>query len=446
VSSSIESYQEAIIGGRASVEKSTREELRNIEGYSGKLNAFVTIFSGEKGSAMSRARLLDSGATHAKLPPLHGVPITIKDNIFMAGFPTTDGSVPFTRFVPASNADVVDRILELGCVPLGKTNLHELALGATATSSLGGPVLNPHDPARISGGSSGGSAVSVAKSKGALISLGSDTGGSVRIPAAFCGVCGFKPSLGLISAEGVFPLSATLDHLGLLTRTMPDMAIAFNAVTGRRPSRKNRKINALVPTSFFLDQADEHVSKNFWKGIDRMRKSDRFEIKEDKRPLNFKRFSWARGIIQLREASWFYEEIISTPKSRRTMHKDVLELLDKGRRVGMTAYMQAELRRIESIHAMTALLRGFDVMLVPTVQIVAPRIDEVVGRETGDVRPILLKNTQLFNLCGFPALSLPTNAGSAALPTSLQIIGRFGEDDTVVQAGGASWDAMYGPS
>ena len=131
--------------------------------------------------------------------------MTIKDNVFLAGFPTTDGSMSFREFLPPANAEVVDRLLGAGCVPLGKTNLHELALGVTGTSGYGGPIHNPSDASRVSGGSSGGSAVSVALSKGPIMSIGSDTGGSVRIPAALCGVCGFKPSQAFLAPTASSP-------------------------------------------------------------------------------------------------------------------------------------------------------------------------------------------------------------------------------------------------
>ena len=206
------------------------DELSNIDGYNRKLNTFITVFSGDHGLALSRAREINARLARKRperRATLMGVPVAIKDNVFFAGFPTTDGSASFREFVPAVNATVVERLLGAGCIPLGKTNLHELALGVTSTSAYGGPIRNPSDPSRISGGSSGGSAVSVAMSRGPLLSIGSDTGGSVRIPAALCGVCGFKPSQGLLSTEGVFPLSPSLDHLGLLTKTVPDMSLAF---------------------------------------------------------------------------------------------------------------------------------------------------------------------------------------------------------------------------
>jgi len=220
--------------GEISSEEVTRGELTNISQYNPKLNAFITIFEGESEPAIAAARAADRRIRRkgSRLATLTGIPFVIKDNFFFAGYPTTNACAAFARFVPQTTAALVDSLIDHGMVPLGKTNMHELALGATSSSSFFGPVRNPWDPVRVSGGSSGGTAVSVAVSKEPLLGLGSDTGGSVRVPAALCRVCGFKPSLGALSTEGVFPLGATLDHSGLITKTMPDLVTAFSALRG----------------------------------------------------------------------------------------------------------------------------------------------------------------------------------------------------------------------
>ena len=300
-------------------------ELSNIEAYNPRFNAFITVFSGDPGLSLSRAREIDGRLAKrrsGRAPPLLGVPVTIKDNIFFAGFPTTDGSRSFSDFLPPANARIVDLLLGAGCVPLGKTNLHELALGVTGTSGYGGPIHNPVDPSRVSGGSSGGSAVSVALSKGPIVSIGSDTGGSVRIPAALCGVCGFKPSQRLLSTDGVFPLSPTLDHLGLLTKTIPDMSFAFRALTGVPLARK-AKPRLGVPTRYFTEDMDDAVSKSFLGAVDRLRSSGEFEVKDVPAEGDYARYSRARAVITVRESSLFYEKILRSPKLRRAMHKEI---------------------------------------------------------------------------------------------------------------------------
>ena len=325
-------------------------------------------------------------------------------------------------------------------MPIGKTNLHELALGATSAASCFGPVRNPHDVERVSGGSSGGSAVSVAMAKGAILGLGTDTGGSVRIPAALCGIMGFKPTIRTLSLEGVLPLSATLDHAGLLTRTMPDMVRAFEQLTGtqkrRGPSRsQSEKIRVGILTKFFLDETEKKVAKNFWKAIDRMEASGDFVAVEIPIDSSFERYTRARGYIQLSEAAWFYEELIKSEKVAAKMNADVVALLRRGLRFGRLRYFEGNLVRLESVRAFGGLLKGVDTLALPTTRAVAPKLDVVRGKEAGDLRRVLLQNTEVFNLCGFPALSIPSNPGARELPTAIQFACGLGEDALTLRVG-----------
>jgi aspartyl-tRNA(Asn)/glutamyl-tRNA(Gln) amidotransferase subunit A len=425
-----------VIEGKRTSEEGVARELSNIETYNPRFNAFITVFSGDPGLSLSRARELDGRLAKRRsggAPPLLGVPVTIKDNVFLAGFPTTDGSRSFRKFLPPGNARVVDLLLGAGCVPLGKTNLHELALGVTGTSGYGGPIHNPTDPSRVSGGSSGGSAVSVALSKGPIISIGSDTGGSVRIPAALCGVCGFKPSQGLLSTDGVFPLSPTLDHLGLLTKTVPDMSFAFQALTGVPLTRKT-KPRLGIPTRYFTEDMDETVSRS----------SGEFEVKDVHTGGDYDRYSKARAVITVRESSWFYEQVLRSPKLRRAMHQDVLSLMDGGLKTGMLEYMRSMGLRGDAVREAPRLLSGIDALIVPTCLITAPRIDEVLGNETGKIRRLLLRNTELFNMSGLPAMSLPLGKTGASKPTALQIVGDHGKDGLVLSVAEKIWALLHG--
>ena len=426
------------------------EELENIGRYNRKFNAFITLFGGGKGFAMSRARELDARALARRASGasgLFGVPLAIKDNMFFGGFPTTGGTYYFRDFVPNFNADILDDAMGLGCVPLGKTNMHELALGGTSAASYFGPVRNPHDPDRVAGGSSGGSAVSVALAKGAMLGLGTDTGGSVRVPAALCGIMGFKPTLGLLSLEGVFPLSATLDHAGLLTRTMPDMITAFEHITTRRrlrdaSRRRSGKIRIGVPSKHFLDETEEKVSRNFWRALDRMKASGRFSVVEVPTDSSYERFTTARAAIQLREAAWFYEELVKTKRIAARMNPDVVTLIRRGLRVGQIRYLGANLARLESIRVFGRLLKGLEALAMPTTRMAAPRLSDVVGKEAGRLRKLLLQNTEVFNLSGFPALSVPTNPGTAELPTAIQFACRLGEDSLALRTGELAMQAI----
>ncbi|HEV2389570.1 MAG TPA: amidase [Nitrososphaerales archaeon] len=427
------------------------DELDNIEHYNKRLNAFITVFGGARGIALSRARELDrrpgtstrGGAASA----LFGVPLAIKDNMFFGGFPTTAATYQFRDFVPSTNADIVDDAMRLGCIPIGKTNLHELALGGTSAASYFGPVRNPHDVERVAGGSSGGSAVAVALSKGPVLGFGTDTGGSIRVPAALCGVMGFKPTLGSLSLGGVFPLSATLDHAGLLTRTMPDMESAFELLAGSRRLRRasepgGRRIMVGILTGHFQEEVEKKVSKNFWGAVDAMEASGDFQAVEVPTDSSYGRFTTARAAVQLSEAAWFYGELANSVKGSAHMNPDVVTLLRRGMRVGQVRYLSANLVRLKSIRIFGRLLKGLDVLAMPTTRVVAPRLDDVLGKEAGRLRSLLLQNTEVFNLCGFPALSIPSNPGSTELPTAIQLAGGLGEDDVVLRAGDLAMRAM----
>lgn len=440
--SGLDARRDAILEGSKTCEELARTELEKISSYGSELNAFITVFSGENGMALSRARELDARVRRSRsgrVPSLLGIPVTIKDNVFFAGFPTTDGSVAFRDFVPAANASIVDLLLAAGCVPLGKTNLHEFALGVTATSAYGGPVRNPADRSCISGGSSGGSAVSVAMARGPIASVGSDTGGSVRIPAALCGVCGFKPSQGLLRTDGVFPLSPSLDHLGFFTKTMPDMSSLFGALVPFEPLRRER-FRVGIPTRYFTEDMDDTVSADFHHALESLRGSGRFELVDVPVEASYARYSRARAVLMLREASWFYEGVLRSPASRASMHEDVLTLMERGLRTGVLEYLLASGLRTDAIGAVSALLRGLDALLMPTCLITAPRVDEVEGKETGRIRSLLLRNTELFNTSGVPALSIPTTG--RALPTAIQVVGPHGGDGAVLSVGARVWAVL----
>ena len=419
-----------------------REELANIIRYNAKFNAFITIFDEDSQPALVGARVADRKMARnaGSTGKLHGVPMAIKDNFFFSGYRTTDACAAFKDFVPNTTASLVESLLRMGLSPLGKTNMHELAFGATSSSSYFGPVRNPWDPERVSGGSSGGTAVSVALSRRPMLGLGSDTGGSVRVPAALCGVCGFKPTIGLLSTEGIFPLGATLDHSGLMTKTMPDMLATFRTLTrGGVPvkSRPGRRPRVGIPERHFEDGMDRAVSHAFWNAVDKLRGLDEFEVVEGVEFPDSTRTTVTRTTIQFREAAWFYDEILRTERLRLGMHRDVLGFLERGARIGMLRYMRANLARVEFIGEMNRIFRTIDLLIMPTCLIVAPKLEDVAGKEAGQIRPLLLKDTEPFNLSGFPALTVPASASRGRLPVGIQIAGRFGGDMEVLAAGEA---------
>lgn len=453
---SLRRVAEELRSSKLEVEELVREEISNIENYQD-LNAFITTFDLDseivsKNLAKARSSF-ERGARSAKgEQSLAGIPFTVKDNVFVAGYRATDGCVAFRDFIPTVNADVFDLFYSKGAIPLGKTNLHELALGPTCSASFFGPVRNAIDSTRVAGGSSGGSAVSVARAKYAVATIGSDTGGSVRIPAALCGICGMKPTIGTISSFGVFPLSATLDTVGVLARTVDDLIFTLSALipetfgpNGSSTSRKKKSKQRIgIPGKRYFDGADKSVIKAFWNAIDRAR--EEFEIVEDVSIPDEDRISLVRRTIMLTEGQWFYSEVLRNPDYRKRMNPDVLGALDAGGKMGMVEGMQAESFRLSFTSKMFAVFESVDYVATPTCLIEAPKLEEMLDRkEYARQRPLLLRNPEVWNLCGFPALTLPSSRlDGQSLPAGFQLAGRYGDDCRVLEAGNRIWQLVHG--
>jgi len=383
---------------------------------------------------------------------LLGIPFTVKDNVFVAGYRTTVACVAFKDFLPTVNGDIFDLFYSKGAVPLGKTNMHELALGPTNSASYFGPVRNPVDSTRITGGSSGGSAVSVARAKYAIATIGSDTGGSVRIPAALCGICGLKPTIGTFSTSGVFPLSATLDTVGILARTMDDLIFTLSNLAPEkfspleeapRKPKEPKKQRIGIPGKRYFDQADKSILKAFWNVIESIRND--FEIVEAVKIPDEEKISRVRRSIMLREGAWFYSEVLANEKYREKMDPDVLAPLDAGGKMGMAEAMQAESFRQSFTSKMFRLFEDVDYVATPTCLIEAPRLEDMMDRqEYARQRPLLIRNPEVWNLCGFPALTIPSHRlDSHSLPAGFQLAGKFGNDCGLLDAGNRIWDLVH---
>ena len=437
---------------KLAVEQLVREELANIESYGG-YNAFVTTFDLDSeiiSRNVSKAKShFGNGSKRSSESALLGIPFTIKDNVFVAGYRTTAGCVAFKDFIPNVNGDAFDLFYSKGAVPLGKTNLHELALGPTCSASFFGPVRNSADFTRVAGGSSGGSAVSVAKAKYAIATIGSDTGGSVRIPAALCGICGMKPTFGTISSFGVFPLSGTLDTVGILARTMDDLKFVFSNLlpekfSPNRPKRKGKKKSRIgIPGKRYFDEADKTVLKAFWKVIEKIR--EEFEIVEGVSIPDEDKIARVRRSIMLREGAWFYSEVLANPMYREKMDLDVLAPLDAGGKMGIVEGMQAESFRQTFTSKMFGVFQDVDFVATPTCLIEAPKLEDMLNRtEYARQRPLLIRNPEVWNLCRFPALTLPSNRlDGGSLPTGFQLAGKFANDSGLLEAGVSVWNLVH---
>ena len=412
----------------------TEECLGRIAKRNPELNAFITV---TEERARARAKEMDRElAAGAHRGPLHGIPIAHKDLIFTKGVRTTSGSKLFENFVPDRDAAVVRKLDTAGAVMVGKTGLHELAYGVTSDNPHFGPIRNPHDPERVPGGSSGGSGVAVATGM-ALMASGTDTGGSIRIPASYCGVVGLKPTYGLVDRSGVRPLGLSLDHVGPLTMTVRDAVAVFDVMaewSRWRPAPQTiQHIRVGLPENFYLDRVDAEVSASVHESA---RAVERLGARiVPVRVPDIAALNTAARVILLVEAPAVFERYLDR---RDQFGTDVLALLDQGRLIHGTDYVNAQRVRKMFLAEFRRLFETVDCLFTPTTPITAPRIGEKqvqIGAEMEDTRLATTRFVRGINALGYPALSIPCGKTKTGLPIGLQIIGRPYEDDLVLMVG-----------
>ena len=410
--------------------------LQQIEQLNPKFNAFLTVC---RETATGRAAALDKEfASGIDRGLLHGIPIAHKDLVWTKGIPTTSGSKLFQDFIPDRNAPVAEKLETAGAVMLGKTGLHELAYGVTSDNPHFGAIRNPHDPERTPGGSSGGSGVAVATGM-ALMATGTDTGGSIRIPASFCGVVGLKPTYGLLDRTGIEPLGFTLDHVGPLTATVADANVTFTVLaedTPRRPAPfALNEIRIGLPENFFFTQVDPEIRD----AVHRMaRRAGELGAKVvPVRVPDMDALNAAGRVILLSEASALYEPYLN---QRDQFGADVLALLDQGRLIPAIDYVNAQRLRKTMLDEFRGLFRSIDCLFTPTTPIVAPRIGQrhvEIDGESIETRLAISRFTRGMNVLGFPALSMPCGRNRESLPVGLQIIARPLEENLLFLIGEA---------
>jgi aspartyl-tRNA(Asn)/glutamyl-tRNA(Gln) amidotransferase subunit A len=409
----------------ASIVESVSEVLNRIRELNPTLNAFITVFEAD---AMAQARALDEELTNGRSRgPLHGRTISIKDLIDVKGSPTTAASRVRAGHIARSDAFVVTRLREAGAVIIGKTNLHEFALGTTSDESAFGPVHNPRDPTRSPGGSSGGSAAAVAAGMG-WASIGTDTGGSIRIPASACGVVGLKPTFGEISLVGVVPLSVSLDHAGPLTQTVSDAWAIYNTLVGSAASPPfapgaldSLRVGRMG--GFFLEKLDDAVRARFEEALSRLRDAGATIVDVELGRLPDIADTYVK--VALPEAFAYHARALE--EAPEDFSHSVRSRLQMGGTIPREDYVQAQADRGQMRTAMDEALTHCDVLVLPTLPIPPQAIGAttvMVGRHEEPLRPMTLRLTQLFNLTGHPAISLPCGDTAEGLPCGFQMVGR----------------------
>lgn len=406
---------------------------RQIERLNPLLNAFITVIPADADEFPQSGSL-----------PLMGIPIAVKDLYDTKGVRTTAGSKFFTDHIPTEDAFVVQKIKKAGGKIVGKTNTHEIALGVTNNNPHFGACKNPWNITRTPGGSSGGSAVAVSTGM-AMAALGTDTGGSIRIPAALCGVVGLKPTYGRVSLRGILPLSWNLDHAGPITRKVEDAALMLQVMGGYdekdpttvktlpgdysshlRDGMENRKVGLAVGS--FIDEADPEILQAVRNAADILKQqgANIIEVNVD----FLKDAARANALITQADGAAFHRERLEQHPD--WFGGDVLQRLRNGAAFTSTEYILARRTQSETIRKLEILFESFDCLLLPTTPITAPLLE---GENALDRARVLTSYTAPFNLSGQPALSLPCGFSSENLPIGLQIVSRAWNESGVLRAG-----------
>jgi aspartyl-tRNA(Asn)/glutamyl-tRNA(Gln) amidotransferase subunit A len=388
------------------------------------INAFITVLADE---SRAQARAVDQEIAAGRYRgPLHGVPISLKDLIDLRGTPTSAASRVRRGHVAARDSVVVARLRAAGAVFVGKTNLHEFALGTTNEESAYGPVHHPLDHSRSPGGSSGGSAASILAGM-CYASVGSDTGGSIRIPSAACGLVGLKPALGEIPTDGVVPLSSTLDHIGPLCRSVEDAAILHQALAGvsNPASIKARELRGLrfgIPRPYFFAHLDPDVAARFDESCERLIQAG--VVLEDVALAHASEIATIYVHVALSEAAAFHARTLETQADEYT--PNVRLRLEMGRHILAEDYVRAMRGRDVLMHEVNTAINGRDGLLLPTLAVPAIKLGAAtvtVGTIEEPVRNVTLRLTQPFNISGHPAITMPCGRTRDGLPVGAQLVG-----------------------
>lgn len=419
-----------------------RESLERIE--SGRsLNAFIAVRADE---ALEDARRCEREIASGRYRgPLHGIPVSVKDLIDVAGMPTTAGSAVPPR-QPKADALLVRRLEDAGAIIIGKTNLHEFAFGTTGDETAFGHIRNPLDTSRSAGGSSSGAAVALLEGM-CFASIGTDTGGSIRIPAAACGTVGLKPTYGEVPTEGVVPLSTTCDHAGPLTRTVPDAALLFEVLTGAAPAAPARReaLRFGVPGGYLLEKLDPDVRERL-AAVRRRLEAAGYSIAD----VAIEHVEMTPDIylhIVLAEAAEYHAPLLARYADRYS--PGVRLRLEMGGYVLAEDYLRAMRLRAVLTESVDRALEGYDALLLPALAIQAPPLGTSTVDMDGTVEPVraaMLRLTQPFNLTGHPAIAIPAGRSSSGLPIGVQLVGRrHGTGDLLAVARAVETQISGGP-
>ncbi|TMD09096.1 MAG: Asp-tRNA(Asn)/Glu-tRNA(Gln) amidotransferase subunit GatA [Chloroflexi bacterium] len=425
--------------------------LKQIERAEPKINAFITVLA-EQARAVAKAHE-DMISAGYYLGPLHGIPIALKDNLYTKGVRSTAGSKVLGDFVPEEDATVTARLKSAGAIIVGKTNMHEFAWGGTTDNPHYGPTRNPWDPRRFPAGSSGGSGAAVA-ARECFGAIGTDTGGSIRLPAAVNGVTGIRPTIGRVSNFNIVPLAWSMDTAGPMTRTVADCATMFNFIAGHDPkdeasaripvsdytAQLNRGVKGIrigiVPDYFFTHlQPPVHDAV---RGALRVLEGQKAEVVEVE-IANIHGNISAQLTIESAEPSTYHQHWLRTRP--QDYGDDVRVLLEVGEMLLATHYLQAQRYRTLLRHEFVEAFEHVDVFICPTLPFVATPVGDmkvvIEGGKEEDMLSAIMQYTGVPSLTGLPSMSVPCGFSPDGLPIGMQIIGKPFDEATIFRVGHA---------
>ena len=411
------------------------------------LNSFITLLPEEALTAARRAESeIGSGKSRG---PLHGIPVGLKDLYNTAGVRTTSGSRIFDTFVPRQDCTVAAKFNQAGAILLGKLNMHQFAYGPTGENPDYGHMHNPWNPELVTGGSSGGSGSAAAAGQ-CTITTGSDTGGSIRIPAALCGIVGLKPTYGLVSRAGLTPLAWSMDHPGPMTRTVEDSALAMNVIAGFDPQDPAsarvdvpdytasltgdvRGLRIGVPKEFFEAPLDPEIGQSVHDAIALLE-----NMGAHVREVDFPMFNDSQAIstaMLMAEASAYHKDLLA--RDGEKLYPPVRLRLEAGLFISAADYLRAQQGRTLFNQQTRNLLNEVDLLAGPTEPVTAPTLlaDHVqAGEHSVGTTAALTQYTRPYNITGFPAISVPCGFSHSGLPIALQLCGKPFSEPTVLRA------------
>ncbi|RST76479.1 aspartyl/glutamyl-tRNA amidotransferase subunit A [Siminovitchia acidinfaciens] len=423
----------------------TKSVLQRIEAHNSKLNAFINVTAD---TALESAKLAELEILRGDYRgALHGIPMALKDNLYIKGEVTTLGSKIHSDFIPEFDATVVSKLKESGVIFTGKLNLHEYAWGGTTNNQHYGVCRNPWNIERIPGGSSGGSGAAVAADM-TIASLGTDTGGSIRLPSSACGIIGLKPTYGRVSTYGSFPLAWSLDHIGPMTKTVRDAAILLEAIAGydrKDPASANipaekysdflsediKGVVIGINEEYFMNDVDSEIEMAVRDGINKLIELGA-EVKTISIP-ELKNLSITQMNTILPEASAIHD--VNLKLRPQDFGEDVRLLLELGQLPSAVDYLKAQQLRQRLINDFTNAFESIDVLITPTMPFIPPKIgnefQDLNGREVNFLQHVI-RFLAPMNLTGLPALTIPCGL-SRGMPVGMQIIGKAFDEKTVLK-------------